>query len=509
MKEALHMDLSKRRTEKTGRKLESARVKLAEQKPQKPDGSAKKISHAAGYEVWAKVHRKIHEVERDNVGVEAAHHAELVGEQAGRTIVRLAKQRSRTRPTRQVRKWEKKDIRANADYRLRQMAQEHPELNRNVLKRHFQKKRIQKQFRKEVNEVAAKVTKKAGQTTISAMEKVSRAALDFVRQNPKVIAVALFGLLLIVILQSCIGGALIVGGGLTGAIGGTSFLAEDVEIDEAELRYTEWEVDLYLQAQNARSSHPGNNEYRFSLADVGHDPYALLAYLTATHDDFTYTEIESELRSIFNQQYTLTITRITERRSYTVRVSTPGGGSTTRTVYYNYYILQTTLTARPFESIISPLLSTQDERDRYDIYMLLHGNRQYIGNPFDFQWLPYVSCYYGYRVHPISGVKDYHSGVDIAVPTGTAIKAGRSGVVLEAGNNGGFGLTMLIDYGGGVSARYAHCSSLHVSAGQTVCTGDIIALSGNTGTSTGPHLHMEVIKEGRYLNPLYFVDGTI
>jgi murein DD-endopeptidase MepM/ murein hydrolase activator NlpD len=77
-------------------------------------------------------------------------------------------------------------------------------------------------------------------------------------------------------------------------------------------------------------------------------------------------------------------------------------------------------------------------------------------------------------------------------------------VVLEAGYNGGYGLCLLIDYGKGITARYAHCSALLVSAGQEVAVGQVIAQVGSTGNSTGPHLHLEVIKEGRFINPLYF-----
>jgi len=103
--------------------------------------------------------------------------------------------------------------------------------------------------------------------------------------------------------------------------------------------------------------------------------------------------------------------------------------------------------------------------------------RQYVGNPFDYNWLPYVSSKYGYRIHPITGVKDYHTGVDIGLPEGTPIKAGGAGTVLESGNNGNYGLAILIDYGNGITARYAHCSALNFTVGQTVQVGDIMVFS--------------------------------
>jgi len=508
-KDSRKMDKSKFRVEKTGAKLDKARDMLAKQKPQKPPGVVMYLSRAAKYEVWAKVHGKIHEVERENVGVEAAHRTELMGEKAARTASRFIKHRNRTHPVRQVAKWERKHIKSSADLRFRQLARENPELNKGAVKRFMQKKQLRKQYQKQVKAVTNNTVIKTGETAFSATGKISRVAVNCIKRHPTGVVIALLIFLLIMILQSCVGGALIVGNGLMGAIGGTSYLSEDEDIDEAELRYTEWETDLLLQALNAEATHSGYDEYRYNIAATGHDSYAMLAYLTAKYDNFTFAEVRGELQYIFNQQYSLTFTRIVEVRSYTIHWTDEDGTRHSERIYYNYYILQTTLTARSFEDVIGPLLTTQDEQDRYEIYMFLHGNRQYVGSPFAFCWLPYVSSYYGYRVHPISGEKDYHAGVDIAVPTDTEIQAGGKGVVLESGYNGGYGLCLLVDYGKGITACYAHCSALLAGVGQTVELGDIIALSGNTGSSTGPHLHMECIKNGSYLNPLYYVDGTV
>jgi murein DD-endopeptidase MepM/ murein hydrolase activator NlpD len=427
-----------------------------------------------------------------------------MGEHAGRAAVRFVKRRIRTRPARHVREWEQKDAKARADLRFRQMAREKPELESNALNRYLQKRRWRKQYEKQAKDAA----KKTGETAVSATEKAGRAAAHFVRKHPAAVLIILLCFLLTSTLHSCISGALTLGNGLAGAIGGASYLAQDEDIDEAELHYREWETDLTLQALNAKTAHPGYDEYRYSIDAAGHYPFAMLAYLTAKHDNFKFAAVQGELLGIFNSQYSLAFTRIVEVRSYTVRWTDAEGNSHSERVYYNYYILQTTLTARPFEEVISPMLTTQNERDRYAVYMLTHGNRQYVGSPLPFNWLPYVSSYYGYRVHPISGEKDYHTGADIALPEGTEILAGGTGVVLESGANGSYGLTLLVDYGKGVTARYAHCSKLFASAGQTVRMGEVIALSGNTGNSTGPHLHLEVMKNGRYLNPLYFVCGT-
>jgi hypothetical protein len=149
---------------------------------------------------------------------------------------------------------------------------------------------------------------------------------------------------------------------------------------------------------------------------------------------------------------------------------------------------------------------TPEQAQHYNILMQSKGSRQYLANVFDFNWTPFVSSYYGYRVHPISGLKNYHKGVDIGVPTGTEIRAGQDGVATTGYDAGGYGYYVTIENADGLVSKYAHCSELLVSNGQSVAIGDVIALVGSTGNSTGPHLHLEVLKNGQYLNPIYFAD---
>lgn len=113
---------------------------------------------------------------------------------------------------------------------------------------------------------------------------------------------------------------------------------------------------------------------------------------------------------------------------------------------------------------------------------------------------------FGYRSQPTAGASTYHQGVDWGTPIGTAVKASRAGTVTSAGWMSGYGYCVIISHGDGVETRYGHLSSVSVYNGQTVNQGDKIALSGNTGVSTGPHLHFEIRINGTAVNPLDYLN---
>ncbi len=134
----------------------------------------------------------------------------------------------------------------------------------------------------------------------------------------------------------------------------------------------------------------------------------------------------------------------------------------------------------------------------------LLSTRKYIGG--DMTW-PTPSCYtivspFGNRLHPILKKYKMHTGIDIDAKYGASIVAANKGTVIMAGWSSGYGYTVIIDHGGGISTLYAHCSSLLVKTGQTVESGQVIAKVGSTGLSTGPHLHFEVRENGTPVNPI-------
>lgn len=116
-----------------------------------------------------------------------------------------------------------------------------------------------------------------------------------------------------------------------------------------------------------------------------------------------------------------------------------------------------------------------------------------------------ISSTYGSRIHPLTKKRTYHDGIDIAANYGNGVYAYADGKVVQAGWNGGYGNSILIDHGNSLQTRYAHLSKISVNVGQKVTTGQRIGSVGSSGVSTGPHLHFEVLKNGKTTNPLNYI----
>lgn len=454
---------------------------------------------AVGY-----AHKKVYQAEEENVGVKAAHRTELVGE-AG---VRTAYHRHKTAPYRRVTKLQQKTARANARAAYQQALQDNPALKKNLLARMWQKQKLKRQYAKAAREVQ-KAGKRAKDTAV-ATEKIAVSVVHAVKRHPVICGVLILLLLVAFLITSLFSSFSNIGTGGLGSIAASTYLADDADINNAELIYTEWETDLQMQINRVESDRPGYDEYRYNIGPIEHDPYVLMGYLTSAYQNFTYTQIESVLRQLFNEQYSLSFTEETEIRYRTeTSIDPETGEETEEEVPYEWHILNVTLTTMSLENLVVSRMDA-DQKEICEILLQTKGNRQYVKNVFGTNWLPYVTSYYGYRVHPISGEKNYHTGVDIGMSQGTQILAGHDGTVTLAGEAGGYGLCVAIEgeayKGHTLTTKYGHCSQILVSVGQEVKAGDVIAKVGSTGNSTGPHLHLEVLVDGQYLNPLYFAD---
>ena len=510
-----------RRTERADRRVEQAQMKLPakrrlhmERQPDEASGKMKRrlrfeeevlpeyrrpslLSRGAGAVKMAaviKLHSKIREYERDNVALESAHKSELVAEQGAGRVLRWERNRRRAKPYRTLRKAQQKAARAHTDLAWQTALRDNPELQRkNALAKWVQKQKIKRKYAQAAHE--AKQSAKFTQNVLTATGKIARAIAQYAAAHKAVfLAVAMLALVVMFFatgLTSCT--AML--SGFQSSYISASYMADEGEICQSDLYYTEKETDLQIDIDNTEENYPGYDEYRYNIGEISHNPYELLGYLSTAFNAFTFAGVQSEIDRIFSEQYTLTREVIVE-----TRYDDDGDP-------YDWYVLQTTLTVRPLSAVAQSHLSPGEQTDRYGVYMQTYGNRQAFGNPFDFSWLGNVSSGYGWRVHPISGEKSLHRGIDLAVAQGTPILAVQDGRVVSAGDAGSYGLCVVIEDDKGYQSRYAHCSSLNVSAGQEVKRGDVIAAVGSTGNSTGPHLHLEVMLNGEYLNPYFFVDN--
>ena len=278
----------------------------------------------------------------------------------------------------------------------------------------WQKQKIKRQYAKAARE--AKRAGTAAKKTAVTTEKIASRAILFVKRHPIIFGIVALLLLLFFLISSIFTSCSSMGTSGLGAITASSYVSEDRDIDNAELYYTEWETDLQMQIENAESDHPGYDEYRYQVNDIGHNPYELMGFLTAVYQDFKYSDVQTVLQSIFAEQYTLDFVEETEIRYRTETRVDPDTGQTYEVqVPYEWHILNINLTAQSFSDIIAGRMDAE-QVELYNILMATKGNRQYVSNPFgETNWLPYVTSYYGYRVHPISGGKNFHKGVDIGM----------------------------------------------------------------------------------------------
>ena len=364
---------SKLRMEKRGEKLDAAKEKLAKQKPPKKPGAVKRLAHTAGHGVHGFVHGKLYEVEHENVGTEGAHRSELVGESALRHGSRYVKRQIREHPAKAVQKAESRHIKATADYHYRRTVEEHPEMQKNVVSRYWQKQRLKRQYAKQARE-AAKQGAKAAEKTAGTTEKLAARTVAFVKRHPVGVLLFLVCFLLLVMMQSCMSSLVAVGNGVAGAIGASTYADEDADLLGAEDAYCALEDELQRYLDTYTRTHD-YDEYHFDLDTIEHDPYVLISMISAlTEGAWTLDEVQGTLQDLFDRQYILTEDVVVEVRYRTVTRTDSEGNDYDVEVPYNYYICYVTLENFNLSHVPVYMMS-EEQLSMYALYMSTLGNR--------------------------------------------------------------------------------------------------------------------------------------
>ena len=377
-------DLAKMRSKKLKSEQEVKAKKNAAASGKK-GGKPKKPGNLAADALSAKAHQSVRNADQDNnSGVEAAHFTEGSAEGAARAGSRF----QYGRKLRQYKKLERLEKKANkdaVDSIFAERMKSDPQAGSNLFSRWRQKQAIKKEYAAAkagaaAAENTASGTAKAAQGTVSITEK----AFQFVQSHSHIIiGTAAVGLLVLVIAGSVSSCSVLINGG-GNVVLGTSYTAEDEDLKGVETDYTKLEDKLRKQIDRIETDHPGYDEYRYNLAEIGHNPYELASLLTVEFENYTRSQVQARLQSIFEAQYELKLeekveirTRKETRVGYRYNPITGTGHTYTYqvTVQYEYKILNVTLLNRGVDYVARNSGLTDDQLQRYEVTLECRGNR--------------------------------------------------------------------------------------------------------------------------------------
>lgn len=377
-------DLAKMRSKKLKSEQE-VKAKKNEAASGKKGGKPKKPGNLAADAISAKAHQSVRNADQDNnSGVEAAHFSEGSAEGAARAGSRF----QYGRKLRQYKKLERLEKKANkdaVDSIFAERMKSDPQAGSNFFSRWRQKQAIKKEYAAAkagaaAAENTAAGTAKAAQGTASMTEK----AFQFVQSHSHIIiGIAAVGLLVLVIAGSVSSCSVLINGG-GNVVLGTSYTAEDEDLKGVETDYTKLEDKLRKQIDRIETDHPGYDEYRYNLAEIGHNPYELASLLTVEFENYTRSQVQARLQSIFEAQYELKLeekveirTRKETRVGYRYNPITGTGHTYTYqvTVQYEYKILNVTLLNRGVDYVARNSGLTDDQLQRYEVTLECRGNR--------------------------------------------------------------------------------------------------------------------------------------
>ena len=352
------------------------KTRLHFEEKEKPIGTGKGINplSPALDEAGTFLHKKIHEAEHDNAGVESAHKTEKAAETLGRYSVRKARENYRNqklKPYRKARKAEKAAEKANAKYFYKKAMYENPNLSSaNPISRIWQKRKIKKKYAAELRKKGQKAAKAAR----TSAEKTKQAGSFIIRHRRGlaiIISLLFIFILIFTGLSSC---SSLLSGGFNGILG-TSYTSEDSDLVAVENAYAAMENELQGKIDNVEKDHPGYNEYKYELDGIGHNPHELASILTAKHQSYTLSKVQADLQKIFGEQYSLTLKEEVEVRYKTeTHTDSDTGETTEEEVPYNYYILHVRLKTKPLSDIAREILN-EEQLKVYRVYLETSGNK--------------------------------------------------------------------------------------------------------------------------------------
>ena len=373
-----------RKSQKAHERLDAAREKLPTKKVLKKE---RVFDEKTG-------NGKIHEVEQENSGVEAAHKTEIAAESVVRHY-QHHKERSANKPFEKVSKLEQQAEAADRKLHFEKTVVENPEMktSRANMNKHYQKQHIKKEYaaaRKAGAQTASTATKSTGKTV---REKATDKVKDFISKNKKVFVWLGAGLMILILLSAGISSCTAMFTSTTSSVIATSYLSEDDAMKGAEAQYSQMEAELQSYLDNYESTHD-YDEYHFDLDEIEHDPYVLISILSAFNEgEFTLDEVQGLLQTLFDRQYILTEDVEVEVRYRTETRTDSEGNEYEVEVPYNYYIC--TVTLENFDLSHLPVyIMNEDQLSMYSAYMSTLGNREdlfpgsgyvdkYIENPPD------------------------------------------------------------------------------------------------------------------------------
>lgn len=297
----------------------------------------------------------------------------------------------------------------------------------------------------------------------------------------------------------------------------TSNTYTDISDATSQFRKMETDMEEFLNPEELEPLLQQENldkeiyEYIYDLDEFGFSANTLIAYLSVKYQEFDLAEVAGEIETIFDEMYYFHYELIQEPRYLKVgeHFDEETGEMVDDYDWVDVWICYIFLEKTEMETVVENKM-TGEELEQYQAYKLSTGGQQVYGGVMVENWTNLISSPYGERIHPITGERTFHNGVDIAIPTGTSLYTPVEGVVTTAAYSDTAGNYLIITTEDGWSVKLMHMDSLAVSAGDTLERGTFVGYSGNTGRSTGPHLHLEVRNpEDVPIDPIFIVPQAV